>query len=585
MKVSQLALLFPMLTLIMPTGYSPAMGTCCAAVVLMDLDGGMQFDLTDTLRTAANIGEIVGVTAVNAIAGGGDEWLIIEGDNMIQFLDSVALTPLFRLPESNLRDLFQLPDGDGWISALTPPGRSIDTLLYYDAVTSGWFAIDLETGSAGGFPDLTLTEEFYSGFGFTETPDIGMIVRNSEQNWWYETLPERQIVELDLAGLLGSAPKHFSEFRYDTESTVFHFIVAVTEGSNPGTPTSTPTPGPGTPTVTPTPGTSSYDVVIAMGLGETLWKIDGTDYSAQSNLAYTGQSPNQIIAHNGELFVVNSLSHSVTVYDPASLSLKRELSVGIGTNPFTMAFVDSDSFYITLFNSNTIKRVNAWTGEILAEIALPSDLPADPGKTTYPRPVGIGLSGNTAWVACANLDTSYLAGGPGVIVMVDTTTNQVSGWFESGGRNCVNVSINPQNTSWLWAVNAGDYSSGQGFLRNGTLAVFDIDTHETVQVIPVPDAPMELVFGPQRGYYASAADGRVGRVDPLGLSVLSSVDLPTAGQNLNFVSGLAIGSDNKLWVLEFNHDKSYVLDMNADDALIRTITVGSGPDALIIVER
>lgn len=557
------------------------------SVILFDMDSGWTFDLTDTLTQITQIETIDAVTAVDVDAAGGDEWLVVEGDGQLVFLDLATFTELFRLPEQDLRDLFGLPAGSGVCSTFSEPSSNHRCLLYRDTLYGDWYTVNLSTAFVGAFQYLSLPQWFYCGFSYSADDDIGLLTRSLDGYWWYEPLPDRTPIDLDLTPLFGAAPQHLTEVEFGTGATAGRYLLATTEGSTPGTPTPTPTPtsGPGTPTTTPTPGSASYSVLVVNAVDdETIDRVDASDYSIEKGLAITGLSPNQILRHQNELFVVNSLSHSITVYDPYTVAMKREMTTGVGNNPFMMAFVDNDHFYVTQFNLNFVTKINATNGDIVTQIPMPENLPTDPGTTTVARPQGITVVDGIAYVACANLDNSFVAGGPGIIVQIDTTTDQVTGWIESGGRNCVGVHYDANRSDWIWITNAGDYSSGSGYDRNGTIAIYSLSQGMVTDNIPVNDAPYELVLGSERAYYSSAADGLVGRLDLGSLSLLEPISLPNAGHGLNFVSGMKLGSDGRLWVLEFNHDKLFTLNTFHNDDLVHEVTVGHGPDDLIIVE-
>lgn len=562
---------------------------CSAGVALLDLDSGAVAEIGDTMTGVTDLTDIQGITAIDIEPGGGDDWLLVEGtdafdgESQIVCIDVQSFDVVFRLNESDLRSLFGLPPGEGTCSGIHLSDQPVDTLLYYDAAYGDWYSIDLVTGHLGLFSDIQFMQPFYAGFSYTGAADIGLFVRSSDGFWWFEPLPDRIPLDLDLAALFGADPKHVTEFEYSGSSTAFRFVLGVTESTGPGTPT--PTPGPGTPTATPTSGTADYDVVVVHGgSSEDLWRIHAGDYSVEPGLAQTGASANQIVLHQDELFVVNSLSPSVTVYDAGTIAFKREMSTGIGKNPFALAFVDSEHFYVTQFNANEVTKMNAYTGTIETGIPLPDNLPSDPGETTFPRPEGIVVVDDMAYIACCNLNDNYVAGGPGIIVRIDIHEDRVTGWFESGGRDCVGVFADPRWPDRIWTTNAGDYTPGSGYDRNGTIGIYTISSGTVTDSIPVADAPFEIVFGDDRAYFSSAVEGRVGRLNLEDLSVLSPVSLPDAGQGLNFVSGLKVGFDGRLWVLEFNHDKLYALDTHREDALVHDITVGDGPDDLIIIE-
>ncbi|MBN1356009.1 hypothetical protein JXA40_07035 [bacterium] len=348
-------------------------------------------------------------------------------------------------------------------------------------------------------------------------------------------------------------------------------------------PDGTPTPGfTGTPTPVPTP--ADFKALIAMGLGRDLWTVDGTDYSVEKTVTFTEYSPCQITVHGDRFYVVNSLSHSIGEYNATTYGLLREISVGPGRNPMMMAFSDPNVFWVTNYVSNTVSTVDLASGSVIREIDLPVDLPRDPGVSqTWARPAGITIIGRTAYVACANQDESFTSGGPGIVCRIDTDTMQVTGWFETGGRNTLGIYHEPRWPDLLWIVSAGDYVVGQGFTGNGSICRWSLISQLPIGCIPVEDAPFEMAFGPERAYLASARDGVVGRIDLGTLQLLDPVMLPTAGHGLNFVSGLDQGPDGLVWTLEFNHDMLYLLDPSQNDMLIRSVEMGDGPDALAFV--
>jgi streptogramin lyase len=212
------------------------------------------------------------------------------------------------------------------------------------------------------------------------------------------------------------------------------------------------------------------------------------------------------------------------------------------------------------------------------------ELPSDPGETTWARPMGLTVAGDTAYIACGNMDDEYIAGGPGVVVEIDTVSHSVRRFHESGGRNCVNVYHHDGRPDELWILNAGTYEPGSGFAGDGTLAIRSIAGDEVIRVVDLQDSPLELVLGNDRVYFASAMDGRIARMDLDGFTMASPIELPTAGQGINYVSGLEITPDGVLWALEFNHNMLYVLDP-APGQIIQSVPMGEGPDALAFIEK
>ncbi|MBN1297389.1 hypothetical protein JXA80_11460 [bacterium] len=568
--------------LVLCAGFAGSGPKAAAAVSVLDLESGWVMDITEIMETITGLDQIDGITSL-AAGNAGDDLMIVEGGGDVVVLDTHTWGILASISEIDLRRVFGLPDGDGTVSSLRLETAASDSLMYRDATYGDWYRLDLINGHAELFTLLPMPHTFYTGFSFTSPWDVGMIVCSAGGAWWYETLPDRQAIDLNLAEMVHITPTHVTEFEIAVSGRFWRFLIAVGAGGSPGTPT--PTPGPGTPTATPTPGGTDYSVLVAHGgSSEDIWRIRSSDYGIEPGLALTGAAANQIVLHDGELYVINSLSHSITVYEAGSVAFRREMSTGIGKNPFLMDFVDNDHIYVTQFTANVVTRMNCRTGAIVTDIPMPDEFPADPGDTTWPRPMGIEVVGGIAYVACANLNDTYCAGGPGILVRIDTATNQVIGWTESGGRNAAGVIYDPRWSDWLWITNAGDYVTGSGFSENGTIALYSLTGGTIVDSIPVFDAPYEIAFGATTAYFSSAAEGRIGRLSLDGLSLLTSIALPTAGHGLNYVSGLAMGPDQRLWILEFNHDRLITLDTRTGDALVNDSTIGDGPDALVIVE-
>jgi len=505
-------------------------------IVLYDIDQGNPYDVTEFFLQVTGFESIENITSLNTGNGEGDELLMISGDEEVAILETVSFKLLGILDHQDLRNLFGLGSGTGNLSALTVPGRHADELLYFDEVYSEYFVLDFNDYTFHPYNGTSLPDGYVTGFSFTSSWDNGILNKKQDTRWFYESLhrSEPALVEFDL--IFGEEPDYITEFELAAGQGVFRFLAAVLPGESPE------------PTPTPTQPPTSFDAIIAMGLGETLSRVDGSDYNVDENISFTGQSPNQIVVREAQFYVVNSLSHSIGVYDTGSYQKIREISVGAGRNPYFMAFRDNDHAYVTNFQTNTVSLINISSGSPVTEIHLPDsqELPHDDGITTWARPGELTIVGETCYVACANLDDVFAAGGPGVVCKINTSTQNLDGWFPSNGRNTVSVVHHSRWNDYLWVINAGDYAFGTGFLGNGSLGIYSLSGGSFVDSIDVGDAPYEITFGSDRAYLASAMDGLIQRLDLNGFSLMQPVSLPNAGQGLNFVSGISMGPDNLL---------------------------------------
>ncbi|HYE79730.1 MAG TPA: hypothetical protein VEI97_17220, partial [bacterium] len=210
------------------------------------------------------------------------------------------------------------------------------------------------------------------------------------------------------------------------------------------------------------------------------------------------------------------------------------------------------------------------------------------GTNTRPFPQGVAAtaSGDRLFVTLANLDPNFAAGGPGVVLVVDSDrgalvehavlvlpTGRNAGdvaWAQVGGRESMAVAC------------AGDFEAGTGYLQNGSFHLLDVTTLREVAAIPVPSAPVEVLVVGERAFGAGAQIGDISQVDLGERTAGPIIDIPDSGVGLNYCSGLAPLDAAHLLAAEFNGDRLYVVDL-ARNAVTGSWTVGDGPDAVVVI--
>jgi len=160
-------------------------------------------------------------------------------------------------------------------------------------------------------------------------------------------------------------------------------------------------------------------MLIGDGLGETLTLVDRTDgvWRVSRDVLPIGQGVSQMLIRNGICYIVNALSNSIQIVDPVKLKTIGEISLGAGTNPEFMDFVDDHTAVVSCYLTNEVVLVDLSPAadphdRILARIPMPTGnrLPHDPGIPTAARPGGIAALGDQCYVACANLSMMHVAG-------------------------------------------------------------------------------------------------------------------------------------------------------------------------------
>lgn len=358
---------------------------------------------------------------------------------------------------------------------------------------------------------------------------------------------------------------------------------------------------------------TDFEVIVANGLGETLSSLMvGQAETMARDCMHTGLAPSSLVVRGGEGYLVNSLSHTIQVIDLAGKRTLRTISVGLGRNPMALALApgsDGPRAYVAEFIAGEVDCVNLGPGGgVETTIRLPQDLPRDAGAVrTRPFPGSLALADGALFVACANLrgDAGGLrAGGPGAIAVIDIAPaspafHTVTDLIVLRGRDTGGLALPEEMPGMLLAASAGDYAGG--FSGNGMLEVIECATHAVIAFVPLAGfrgggAPLEVAVAGGRGYLADAMRGRVITFDAEALRraieaapalpvdarecLRGEIELPGTGGALSYASGLAVNG-GELFVLEFNHDRLFVID-RAREEIARSYIVGDGPDALAV---
>ncbi|MFH1676515.1 MAG: hypothetical protein ABIC40_05765 [bacterium] len=330
-------------------------------------------------------------------------------------------------------------------------------------------------------------------------------------------------------------------------------------------------------------------VLVANGLSETISLIERTYgiWKTEPNILPTGSSPNQLVVRGNTAYLVNSLSNSIQIIDLDSMTTVREISTGAGTNPMSIEFIDNEKALVTCYISNDVRLIDLGDNVspenlIVTKIPLPSgdDLPRDDGVLkTYARPGGMAIVDDTCYIACSNLESYHLAGGPGVLVEIDINDLSVGRIHVLSGRDTISVLYSARFPDRLVVVSAGSYTPESGFTGNGAVESLDLPTGEIFQVINVDGAPFNGVIGPDDILYMeNGKESKVLRADLHEGVQLEGFQLPTYGGSLSYASAI-LSCPGLLLVTNFNADRFYIISPD-DGEMLAELQTGDGPDAL-----
>ena len=290
---------------------------------------------------------------------------------------------------------------------------------------------------------------------------------------------------------------------------------------------------------------------------ETLSILSEPDGTMQQSVTQTSQSPNDILQYNGSIYVLNSLSNSVTVYDDETLKLTNEFSVGEDTNPYKFLILN-DQLWITAYLTHEV-LVYTTDGDRVRAITLSK------AGSYYPFPEGIATDGSRVFAACKDSSDVTAAtcnpnGGRVAVIRGDT----VECYIPTHAPDTSNVMISGGR---LYMISSGSYAGGSGFREDGiieSIALADISpTGENVTTVHARNNSFGVcLINGGSAFYGNLGNGKLIRYDISDSDWTQTASLEFDGNgSLAFVSGMAFdNSRNILWVTEFNGNKLYRID-------------------------
>jgi DNA-binding beta-propeller fold protein YncE len=316
---------------------------------------------------------------------------------------------------------------------------------------------------------------------------------------------------------------------------------------------------------------------IINGLSESLsFIMTHGDDCVESDIT-TGQAPNQILKHNNQVYIVNSLSNSILVYDYANFSIILEFSTGTGTNPFKAVIVD-DKIYITAYLTHQLlicDRDGSNKETVNIEILNEGD------KTFYPFPQGTAEWNGYIFIACMYAEENSLtkARDPGRVAVFSIGDQSITGYIDTRTKAANSVYVDG-NT--LFIISSGTYDNG--FDETGTIEAVDL----TAVNLDLPANISPVLVAEHNSFGAFCIDGNRAWTGNLGNGTLRFYDTSTIPwseqESISFPGGtggmayipdiLYAALTDELYVTEFNGNKVYILDP-ADLSVIKEYTCSS----------
>ena len=303
-------------------------------------------------------------------------------------------------------------------------------------------------------------------------------------------------------------------------------------------------------------------VVNGASSSENLSRINLETNEVFNDVVSVGKTPNQIVIRGNKGYVVNSdqTSNNIQIVNLDADSTEGYIEITQPySNPWHMAFLNDTIAYVTNFNVNTVSVVNVIAREVTDTIEVGIG------------PEGVAVVGNKVYVTNTEWDTLTGTYGQGTVSVIESTTDSVV--------KVINVGINPQDLALdadgeLNVVCTGDY-----WLIPGRIYVINTVSDSVVDSIAIGGAPTAIAITPRGVAYLAAGGwypsdyGFVYTFDTETNQVLRGPDNPI----LVGKGALGVGCDKDNYAYSCNFMANNVSQIDTNDVLVRTFSVGDGP--------
>jgi len=302
---------------------------------------------------------------------------------------------------------------------------------------------------------------------------------------------------------------------------------------------------------------------VINGSAETLSKIDLETGQVQNHIVTLGAVPNQVICHDEMLYVVNSISASLMMIDPADNSIEQNIWLPINSNPWNVA-VDGGFAYVTGLATSSVYAVDLTSGSIIDtyEVGL--------------SPEGIIAIEDRLYITNTGFNPVDFSFGQGSVSILE---------ISSGTELArVNVSKNPQTIAigpdgLINVICTGDYASVFGM-------IYFIDPWEMMAVdsLATGGFPGNVTISAAGIGFISAGgwvdDGYVFSYDAQNHTLIRGNDNPILVGTGSY--GIAI--DSLDYIYSAGQIANAVTKFDSGDEIIDSYNVGSGPVSITILD-
>jgi len=311
------------------------------------------------------------------------------------------------------------------------------------------------------------------------------------------------------------------------------------------------------------PASGGNALYVVNGLTETLSKIDLENDIVHENIVSLGLWPNDIVVRGEKAYVVNSGSEDLYVVDLMSDSLLSIIDLGEGTNPWSAAFSNDNTLYVTNLLTNDVSKVDLTAGQVVTTILVGT------------APEGLLVTGNRLFVT--NTNFNGVGYDPGTVSVIDLAGDTVTATI-TVGTNPQDLVLDPQGE--INVVCTGDYWSSFGMIYR-----IDSATLSLLDSIPTGGTPARAAIS-QFGFHYMAAGGWATDGEVFLHGTLNDVILRDSDDPITTGAGamdVAVDSEGYMYAASFSGNTVTVFDV--PDGYVKEYSVEGGPTAIALSEE
>ncbi len=311
------------------------------------------------------------------------------------------------------------------------------------------------------------------------------------------------------------------------------------------------------PTKSETPETATA-VFVLNSAAQSISVIDLEKDTVYNNVATVGTWPNQLVYKDGFLYVVNSGSNNIMIFNTDDWTSQTPIALGAGNNPTNLAFYDDNILYVACSMSNKVLKVNLATKAVVGTI------------TTGVGTTGIIKHEGKMYVCNTAFDGSNWTYGQGTVQVINPATDQVVKTINVP-KNPFDLKVAPDGK--IHVVCVGNYAD-----IPGKIAIIDPITDTMVDSIAIGGAP---------GNIAISEDDNIAYLSVWGMGLMSYniatkqvLHGPTNTLLGKGGSGVLVDNEGNVFVSVWDDDQVVKLDKAGN--IVKTYNVGDSPSALAI---